>query len=271
LRACRDDDERPRTAVADAPTAAMARVARTLQGEHNSIEETLQAVIAAAVDVVPGAGSAGVTLAAGRKTPETWVASDDLARRIEALQAQAAQGPGLEASREQRSVRVDDVATDQRWPRFAASAAVEGVVSVLSFPLSLYAGRLGALSLYSRASVAFTQRSEDIGSAFASHASLAIVSAQREAGLLVAVDHRDLIGQAKGILMERHKVTADQAFQLLVRASQHSNVPLYDVAFELAATGVYPELRRSAVRAVQPAAERSTSNQTTLPGGVRRE
>jgi AmiR/NasT family two-component response regulator len=45
-----------------------------------------------------------------------------------------------------------------------------------------------------------------------------------------AVVNRDLIGQAKGILMERHRITADTAFALLAEASQHRNVKLTEVA-----------------------------------------
>jgi GAF domain-containing protein len=227
------------TELTDVPTAVMARLAHTFQGEHSSVEDTLQAVVAAAVDV-PGAGGAGVTISARRHKPEVRAASDELVRTIEALQSEVGQGPSLEAGRERRTVRVDDVAADPRWPCFAASAAAEGVGSMLSFPLFVHARHLGVLTLYSQSRAAFTPRSKDIGSVFAGHAAVAIASAQQEAGLRLAVDHRDLIGQAKGILMERHKLTADQAFRLLVRASQNTNVRLYDVALGLTTTGEFP-------------------------------
>jgi len=52
-----------------------------------------------------------------------------------------------------------------------------------------------------------------------------------------ALASRDLIGQAKGILMERFKITADEAFALLVQVSQHDNVRVADLSTMLAETG----------------------------------
>jgi len=51
---------------------------------------------------------------------------------------------------------------------------------------------------------------------------------------------RAAIEQAKGILMERHQVNADDAFTLLSRASQLSNIKLRHVADRLLRTGTLP-------------------------------
>jgi len=53
------------------------------------------------------------------------------------------------------------------------------------------------------------------------------------ANLRLAVVNRDVIGQAKGILMERHGLGAEEAFQRLVTMSQHANIKLHDVAQNL--------------------------------------
>ena len=61
--------------------------------------------------------------------------------------------------------------------------------------------------------------------------------AQQQEHLNKAMLARDVIGQAKGILMERHKLTADQAFAVLTRASQDTNTKLIEVARALSHTG----------------------------------
>jgi len=96
---------------------------------------------------------------------------------------------------------------------------------------------LGALNLYSRRAGAFTDESEHVGSMFAAHAAVAYAAARTEAGLGGVVATRQLIGQAQGILMERHQLTGDQAFALLVRASQDRNVKLRELAEQLVYTG----------------------------------
>jgi hypothetical protein len=103
----------------------------------------------------------------------------------------------------------------------------------LSFQLYVQGDNLGALNLYSREPNSFDEESEHVGVLFAAHAALAYSAAQTEAQLNVAVSTRDLIGQAKGILIERHHITGDRAFAALVRISQDTNRKLRDVAAQL--------------------------------------
>ena len=126
---------------------------------------------------------------------------------------------------------------EKRWPAFAQRAAAAGAVSMLSFQLYVEADNLGALNLYANEPNAFTDESEHVGLLFASHAAVAFAAAKTEGNLRVAVATRDLIGQAKGILMERFKITGPQAFDVLVHASQVRNRKLRDVAEELVDTG----------------------------------
>ncbi len=99
--------------------------------------------------------------------------------------------------------------------------------------------RLGGLNLYAGRPGAFDD-SQDIGQMLAAHAAVAVAGAECEANLRTAVNNRDVIGQAKGILMERHELTADQAFAVLARVSQELNRKLADVARELTDTGAVP-------------------------------
>ena len=119
--------------------------------------------------------------------------------------------------------------TETRWPRFTRRAFDLGVRSMLSFQL-FTDDSLGALNLFSRESHAFTAESEHVGTLFASHAAIALRGAQQEKQLNETLVTRDLIGQAKGILMERHQIDGHTAFEMLVKASQNSNTKLIDVA-----------------------------------------
>lgn len=87
---------------------------------------------------------------------------------------------------------------------------------------------------------AFDDASEHVGLLLASHAAVAYAAAQRQSALLRAIESRQLVGQAEGILMERHRLTAEQAFAALVRSSQDRNVKLHEIARRLVETGVLP-------------------------------
>jgi GAF domain-containing protein len=218
---------------------AMGEMARALHRHHNSVEEMLEAVITAAVANIPGAVSAGISLQARRGRLETRSATDAVPARVADVQSELGQGPCLEAIQQRGPVRIDDLAAEQRWPRFTARMAAEPVTSMLSVPLMASDDSLGSLSVFGADTGVFDRDSEEMGLVLASHAAIAIAGAQHEEGMRLALDNRDLIGQAKGILMERHKVTADQAFLMLVRTSQRLNVKLRDVAARITATGEF--------------------------------
>jgi len=95
------------------------------------------------------------------------------------------------------------------------------------------------LNLYSRQAGMFDDESEHVGLLFAAHAAIAYSGARTKADLGRAVATRQLIGQAQGILMERHKITGDQAFALLVAASQRTNIRLRELAEQLVASGEF--------------------------------
>lgn len=134
-------------------------------------------------------------------------------------------------------MRCDDLRAETRWPGFARRAVALGVLSVLSFQLFAADDSFGALNLYSPDAAAFGPDSESTGILLASHAALAMAASRTQEGLLTAMDSREMIGQAKGILMERYKVTGVEAFGLLVASSQAVNRKLRDVAEHLVATG----------------------------------
>jgi GAF domain-containing protein len=220
--------------------SVMGRIARTLQEEHGDVDRTLASITSAAVDAVPGAESAGVSLVTGRRVASRG-ATTELARELDELQTDVDEGPCLDALRNQETVLVEDFASDERWPRFAAEASRRGAGSLLSSQLFTESTNLGALNLYAGRPHSFQPGDETVGQVFAAHAAIALSAARQEENLRRAIDKRDLIGQAKGILMERYRLTAPQAFELLVCASSHTNRKLFDIADELTSTGAMPE------------------------------
>jgi GAF domain-containing protein len=232
--------ERPAPDAQENIGEIMGQVARALQEEHGDVAATLEAITRVAVNAVPGADECGISLVTGRKVTSRAPVGD-LPRFLDQLQDRIHEGPCLDALTQHRTVRIDDIAAETRWPRFCGEAADAGLGSLLSFQLFVTGDNLGALNLYARRPHAFGEESESVGLVFASHAAIALAGAQNEQNLRTALSSRDLIGQAKGILMERFRVTADQAFALLVGASSRTNRKLTDIAAELSATGVLPD------------------------------
>ena len=221
---------------ADALAVRLADIARELQHQDDT-EIVLDGIVHAALELVPHASDASVSLVTGHRTIDSRAASSDLPRRVDALQSETGQGPCLDASYEQRVVSVPDLSTDARWPDFSRQAFALGARSMLSFQLFVNGDHLGALNLFGKDVDVFDSESERIGALVAAHAAVAVAGTQQVSQLTQALDTRDLIGQAKGILMERFKITSQQAFLLLSRASSELNIKLRDVAEQLAVSG----------------------------------
>jgi transcriptional regulator with GAF, ATPase, and Fis domain len=214
----------------------LSELARNLYQE-GTVHDTLMGIVRAAVGNVPGAQFAGISVVEARHRVNTQAWTGEVVKACDRAQYETGQGPCLDSVYEQQTVRLPDMRTEQRWPKFTRRAADYGIRSMLSLQLYVSGDNLGALNLYSKVPDAFNDESEHVGLLLASHAAVAMASAQREEHLIHAMETRDLIGQAKGILMERYKLTGDQAFSLLIRASQNTNIKLRDIADRLTATG----------------------------------
>ncbi len=225
------------TAEVNVVADQLGELARSLQS-HRDSEEMLNELVTAAVRLIPGVDEASISVVTDRRGVSSRLPTGELPARVDALQEETGQGPCLDAMYDQHTLRVSDMAHEQRWPRFAARAAEAGAASMLSIQLWVEGDNLGALNLYSRRVDAFDDESEQVGLLFASHAAVAFAGAHEMSHMRAALATRDLIGQAKGILMERYKVTGDQAFRLLVKVSNDNNLALRSVAEDLASTGV---------------------------------
>ena len=217
--------------------AVMAEVARDLQGHHEDVEDTLATVTHGATQVVPGVDFACVTVVSKTLGVTSRGATDPAAERINEIQQALNQGPCLSALWDQPLIRVDHLDASSRFPAYSAAAAELGIAESLSVRLYVKDVVLGALSLYSRTPGAMTNETVEAATLYSAHAAVALFAAELEANLNSAIDRRDMIGQAKGILMERFKLTDTQAFKLLVRVSQNTNTPMREVADKLTQTG----------------------------------
>ncbi|MDT5047479.1 MAG: hypothetical protein QOG75_3353 [Mycobacterium sp.] len=207
---------------------ALRDVARSLEAEPD-LQHVLAAIVASVTGTVPGAEHAGVSLREG-KLLHTVASTSDLTKRINNIEHELDEGPCLQALLDHHSYRIDDMSQDTRWPRFAAAAEAHGVRSMLGYKLFTSGRNLGALDLYSSKRNAFDADSEIIGELFAAHAAIALIGSTQQAEFRRALSSRDTIGIAKGILMQRERISDDQAFNLLVSTSQNANIKLHDLA-----------------------------------------
>ncbi|KAA9150298.1 GAF and ANTAR domain-containing protein [Amycolatopsis acidicola] len=214
---------------------------RVLLGE-SSVAAALEQILKATKLVVPAADLVSVTL----RTPDgkfhTPVETDEVATELDQVQYRTGEGPCLDAARPEGPgyVLSTDLADEERWPEFAAATTARGYRSVLATELLQASGTgrpSGALNIYSHKPHGLTETDRHVALLLTTHASLALAHTHtgeladlRQAQLRQAVDSRDIIGQAKGILMHRQGIDADEAFGLLRRTSQDLNVKLVDLA-----------------------------------------
>ncbi len=208
--------------------------------------DTLAAVARAAVERVPGARWASVT-SLDHDHFHTVAATDDIARRADAIQYAVGSGPCIDAIVEDTLYRPHDLRHDGRWPEFGERVSTElGMRSMLSYRLGHEVGdRVDGLNIYSDEVGAFDERSELIGLMLATHGALAVAvtaNQERVENLQKALLSNREIGIAMGVLMARHHVSREQAFGLLRLSSQNSNRKLHEIAREVAETGALPPL-----------------------------
>jgi transcriptional regulator with GAF, ATPase, and Fis domain len=201
------------------------------RGEEDGLEHTLDLVVRGAIETVPHVEQAGVSLVERGGRVASYAPSSNAVRELDQLQNELGEGPCVDAIWEQRRILIEDMAqATDRWPRYAAAAQERGVGSLMSFQLFAERGSAGALNLYASEPHVFDESTADAGRLFAAQAALVLHGAQRVQGLHVALESRDVIGQAKGILMERFGIDQARAFSMLVESSQHTNMKLVKVA-----------------------------------------
>jgi len=243
-----DSPEHETSTIEDSAIAsaiAFTEVARSLF-LSDSVEDSLARAVDLSVVTIEACEFAGAFLLEGDEVT-TRACTDPIVAEVDALRLRTGEGPCLDAIAHKLTFYAGELGTDPRWPKFGPEAAAMGIRSLLALPMATD-GTLGALNLYARYPQAFGVVDRARGLLLASMAGLAYSIARshederlRAENLHAALTTRELIGQAQGILIDRERITADQAFHVLRQASQHLNVKLREVARDLVDTGERPD------------------------------
>jgi len=222
--------------------------------DADNFDDALLRIAEAAVSTIAGCRMASVTLLESSRY-RTAASTDAAASAVDHAQYQSNEGPCLDAV--DTPMVYAQSFPDERWPTLASRPTESGVQSALSYRLAAASTATadsagGSLNSYGVIPDAFNDTAQEIGLILAAHASVAARAVDerntlRTLGrdLQLALLSRDVIGQAKGILMERLDITPEDAFDLLRRSSQQLNLKLRDVAHGLAVTGEFGMIRTS--------------------------
>jgi transcriptional regulator with GAF, ATPase, and Fis domain len=203
------------------------------------LEDLLTQVATYAVQAIPGADGAGLTLLEQDRA-DTIVATAPFVTEVDDIQYGMNQGPCISAARDGQTIVSGSLGGDSRWPRFGGRVARLGVHSVVSLPLMTPDGVVGAMNVYAHAKNVFDDRAAELGQVFAVPAAIAVQNAHVLAqtrrlanGLQSALELRGVIDQAIGILMSRSGGTDHQALERLRALSQREHRKLAEVAREI--------------------------------------
>ncbi|WP_347876034.1 GAF and ANTAR domain-containing protein [Rhodococcus sp. (in: high G+C Gram-positive bacteria)] len=243
--------ERKRTKYVSTPSSAhahiydrIAHLARSIHGTAKKAplepQDVLTEVTEAATTFLDRVDHAAVTLvrrsAPGRQPQhlESTASTGEASKEFDRLQHEFGQGPCFEAIWTQSTVYIPDHTTEDRWPKLSA-AVLERTPIRSSLSIQLYVDdlELGALNLHSNLTDGFDRSTEDMALNLAAHAAIALSGARRGEQFHSGLASRDIIGQAKGIIMERFDIDAVEAFRLLSKLSQESNVQVSTLAIQL--------------------------------------
>ena len=224
--------------------SAFDELGRITFADH-SLESVVRTVTELTARVLPGEPIASVTILRGGRAT-TVASSGELALQLDEEQYRLGAGPCLSAAATGQPSEIADTRMDQQWPDFASVAAKAGCDSLLSYPLPVREQVSGALNVYAREFTTADQRTRELLARLTAYAVVPVsnmylyeTAVARAEHLQSALDSRAVIDQAKGILMERFRLTPDAAFQALTRVSMETNTKLRDVAVRFVATGEF--------------------------------
>jgi hypothetical protein len=232
----------------------MALAAESLDGPVD-VNELLHLICLAAIDAVPGADYAGITLADrhGGKL-QTSAATHPLVHRVDALQYQFKQGPCVDAVLGQWQARSDDLRVDVRWPEYGPLAADLGILSQMGIELFDEPGLVAGLNLYSSSVRAFDDDTVEAAMLFAIQATHTLGRVMTQKQLTDAMTTSTTIGRATGVVMQQFQLSADRAFELLTRVSR-----IHDLTLEVLADQILDEITNSPTPATEDAPTESLS------------
>ena len=190
-----------------------------------------------ATELIPNCHYAGISMVHRNRPIDTPAATHELVRRGDELQYAFGEGPCLDAIWHYDTVISANLAEEERWQRWAPCVAAElNIRSMLALRLFTSTDLVGALNLYSKEVDAFDEDDAYTGTYLAAQIAVAVAETQQSDSLRIAALNRTIIGQAQGILMERYKIDAEEAFNVMRRVSQDNNIKVIRVADELVRT-----------------------------------
>lgn len=198
-------------------------------------DRLLSNVVSAAVETIPGADAGGISMV-GRGHLDSVAPSTGGNTELDRLQSTLHEGPCISAIEKPAAdglVVADDLSDDgdgQRWPRFAPQAVEQGYRAMVGVQLSRRPEQQAALNLYGCRPGVFDEHAQMTAALFGAQAAMLVYGAEQARALSAGIDSREVIAQARGILIERHGVSGDEAFQMLVTSSQRTTIELVDVA-----------------------------------------
>ncbi|MDQ3642313.1 MAG: GAF and ANTAR domain-containing protein [Actinomycetota bacterium] len=218
-----------------------ATVARTLAEHRDDVQAGLERIVRLAVDTLDACEFAGISQVE-KRTITSPASSNDIPKKVDEIQSETGEGPCIDAIKEHEVFQTGDLRNERRWPQFSTRAHEEtGINSILSIRLFMEEDTMGSLNMYSTARDAFDDSDVALGTVFAVHASVAMSASRQQETLEQKAETRDVIGQAKGILMARSGASDDEAFAMLKAASQRMNVKLRDIAQQIVEQKPPPE------------------------------
>ena len=226
---------------------SMAAAADSLDGPVD-VNELLHLICLAAIDAVPGADYAGITLADRHGKLQTPAATHPLVHRVDALQYEFKQGPCVDAVLGHWQARSDDLKVDVRWPEYGPLAADLGIMSQMGIELFDEPGLIAGLNLYSSTVRAFDDDTVEAAMLFAIQATHTLGRVMTQKQLTDAMTTSTTIGRATGVVMQRFQLSADRAFELLTRVSR-----IHDLTLEVLADQILDEITNAPTPATDDA------------------
>lgn len=214
----------------------------TIPANVDVLDAALRLVVALARVTVGGADGVSVSLRR-HGVLTTVAASDETVNGMDRDQYATGEGPCVAAATEGHWFHVESLDDERRWPAFIPRARQRGIKSIISTPLLTRTRPVGALNIYSLQPGAFATPELELSSLFAAQSSDLIMSAAMDTSveelsrqLQDALRGRDVIAQARGVLMERHQVTAEAASTQLRRSARRANTPVRRLAEDIVAS-----------------------------------
>lgn len=212
---------------------ALGAVATALANESD-VTALISRTCQLAVETIDPCQHADVMVVGPKRTLLVPGTTDWVGTRVVSIEDETGEGPCIDAYETRAVIESPDLTAETRWPKFIPRCLRETPVrSGLGLPLLMGDTPIGSLDLYAQTSNVFTEEDVAAAALFASHAAVALVAARAREQFHEALESRDIIGQAKGILMAQSHINADAAFDLLRRASQRLNVKLAQVAQDI--------------------------------------